>query len=112
MGSREEGKLVSEGGAVEISPTPLDSEDIEVAEENLGAETTEGLKEAEISGTAVPSDEEMTNQPEPLITNPAAKLEEKELMETENQQDVLKRQAPLIQSETKWRRHREEIKRN
>ena len=32
-------------------------------------------------------------------------------METENQQDVLKRQAPVMQSETKWR-HREGIKRN
>ena len=46
-----------------------------------------------------------------LITNPAAKLGERELMETENQQDVLKRQAPVMQSETKWR-HREGIKRN
>ena len=77
----------------------------------MGPETTQGLKEAEISGTAVSRDKEMTNQPAPLTPNPAAKLEERELMETENQQDVLKRQAPVMQSETKWR-HREGIKRN
>ena len=72
-------------------PPPLDSKDIEMGEENLGTETTQGLKEVEISGTGVPRDEEMTDQPAPLITNPAAKLEERELMETEIKQDGLKR---------------------
>ena len=49
----------------------------------------------------------MTDQLVPLTPNPAAKLEERELMETEIKQDVLKRQALVIQSETKWRHEKE-----
>ena len=61
-----------------------------MGEKNLGTETAQGLKEAEISGTAVPREEEMTDQLEPLITNPAAKLEERELMKTEKLKTVEK----------------------
>jgi len=114
--NREEGKLAAEEGAGEVPPIIPSGEDVEMGEEHLGTEVTPDLKEAEISGTAVDMDEELIEQPGPLILDPAvrntaARLEESETMETEIKQDVLKRQGTGIQVETK-RRHREGIKRS
>ena len=112
----EGGELATEGGEGGVKPTPIDAEDVEMREEHLRPETAQGREGAGITSTTVPVDVEMTDQPEPMNPNPAARntaarLRGSETMETEVKQELLKRHAPETQGETK-RRHREGIKRN
>ena len=114
--NREEGRLTTEEGGGRVNPSIHSGGNVEMGEEHLSTEVTTEMKEAEISGTTVDMGEERIEQTVPLIIDPAARdtaarLEERETMETEIKQDVLKRQGTEIQGETK-RRHREGIKRS